>query len=59
MRKRVIIEAEPEHFIFAVRAAKSLIESEHKDCGYVFDGKHTFWAKRNKASITVTEEPRP
>lgn len=55
MIARVIINAEPENFILAVRAAKSMIDNGYQHCGFDY-GDHQFSGIRNKASITIWEQ---
>jgi hypothetical protein len=40
----------------ALQAAVTLRLSDHQDCVYQIGGRN-FWAKRNKASISVTQLP--
>ena len=41
--------------ILALRAARSLEQSEYKDCVYGYDENIHMYAKKNKTGITVTE----
>jgi hypothetical protein len=54
---KVTIYTEPENFILAVRAAKSLLDShpEAKDIVVSFENGADFYVKRNKAGLTVSD----
>jgi hypothetical protein len=58
---KIIIEVPEEggQLAHALQAATSLRLSDHQDCVYSIGGR-SFWAKRNKASISVRqlEEPK-
>ena len=58
MKARVIINAEPDNFILAVRAAKSMIDNGYQHCGFDYGGLYLFSGTRNKSSITIWEQPR-
>lgn len=53
---KLIVHAEPEDFILAVRAAKWLVkEGKNPDVLLCFEGGRDFYVRRNKASVTVRD----
>ena len=58
--QKLTIYAEPDNFILAVRAAKSLAQHpDSKDMIVSFEDGSYFYVKRNKAGVTVKQEPKP
>lgn len=57
--RRVILDCHPDNFILATRAAKWLLERPgQKDAILAYgegESEVTFYAKRNKESITIRE----
>lgn len=39
----------------ALRAAKALLNSDYKDCVYLYGDEFYMYAKRNKASVSVRQ----
>lgn len=55
-RVRIILSvADGSDGILALRAARALLASDHRDCVYAYDNGASIWAKRNKASVTARE----
>lgn len=52
---RYILDIAGDQYITAAKAAKALERDGHKDCIYEFENGTIFYARRNKASISVLE----
>jgi hypothetical protein len=53
---KVTIYTDPEKFILAVRAAKSMLQHpDSKDMVVAFEDGSDFYIKRNKAGLTVRD----
>jgi hypothetical protein len=53
---KVTIYADPDDFILAVRAAKSMLDHPNAKTSIVaFENGSDFFVKRNKAGLTVSE----
>jgi len=50
---KYIFHCEPDDFILAGRAIKSVLEECHGSCGVGFDDGSYFWVKQNKNSVSV------